>query len=83
MAKAKVAKRPTRDEFELEELGNQLLEAKNEDSEIVLTVWGWEEQVRGRIVNMDSRTKLVHVEGEQQLTKVPFMDIMKVEYPRD
>ncbi|MCZ8521980.1 MULTISPECIES: YolD-like family protein [Paenibacillus] len=83
MAKAKVAKRPTRDEFELEELGNQLVEAKNEDSEIVLTVWGWAEQVRGRIVNMDSRTKLVHLEGQGGTTKVPFMDIMKVEYPRD
>lgn len=40
MAKAKVAKRPTRDEFVLEELGNQLVEAKQEDSEILLTVWG-------------------------------------------
>ncbi|WP_159887039.1 YolD-like family protein [Paenibacillus puerhi] len=83
MAKAKVAKRPTRDEFELEELGNQLVEAKNEDSEIVLTVWGWEEQVRGTIVQMDSRTKMVHISFHEEVTKVPFMDIMKVEYPRD
>ena len=43
MAKGKVAKRPTRDEFVLEELGNQLVEAKREDSDIILTVWGWEE----------------------------------------
>ncbi|MEK8131992.1 YolD-like family protein [Paenibacillus filicis] len=83
MAKAKVAKRPTRDEFELEELGNQLVEAKNEDSEIVLTVWGWEEQVRGRIVHMDSRTKLVHLQCQDEVTKVPFMDIMRMDYPRD
>lgn len=33
MAKATVPKRPTRDEFELEELGNQLVEAK-EDGEV-------------------------------------------------
>lgn len=35
MAKQKVAKRPTRDEFVLEEIGNQLVEAKQEDSEIL------------------------------------------------
>lgn len=83
MAKAKVAKRPTRDEFELEELGNQLVDAKNEDSEILLKVWGREEQVRGVIVNMDSRTRMVHVQQGEVLNKVPFMDIMKMDYPRD
>ncbi|MGF7049608.1 hypothetical protein J2T13_004129 [Paenibacillus sp. DS2015] len=83
MAKAKVKKRPTRDEFELEELGNQLVEAKNEDSEILLTVWGREEQVRGVIVNLDSRTRLVHVQHVEGLNKVPFLDIMRVDYPRD
>ena len=83
MAKTKVAKRPTRDEFELEELGNQLVEAKNEDSEIEVTVWGREEHVRGRIKIMDSRTRLVHFETDTGLIKVPFLDIMKVDYPRD
>lgn len=78
MAKAKV-KRPTRDEFELEELGNRLVEAKNEDSLILLTVWGWEAQVYGRITVMDPRTRLVHVQDGEQLTKVPFMDIMQVD----
>lgn len=82
MAKAKVAKRPTRDEFELEELGNRLVEAKDENSEMLLTVWGWEEQVRGRITAMDSRTKLVHVEHQGETKKVPFLDIMKVDNPR-
>lgn len=83
MAKTKVAKRPTRDEFELEELGNQLVEAKNEDSEIEVTVWGREEQVRGRITIMDSRTRLVHFENDLGVIKVPFLDIMRVDYPRD
>ncbi|WP_409340635.1 YolD-like family protein [Paenibacillus sp. MBLB4367] len=83
MAKAKVAKRPTRDEFVLEEIGNQLVEAKQENSEIVLTVWGVEEHVRGQIVAMDSRTGKVHVERYGQISKVPFMDIMRVDYPRD
>ncbi|CAG7655025.1 YolD-like family protein [Paenibacillus allorhizosphaerae] len=83
MGKPKVAKRPTRDEFVLEEIGNQLVEAKQEQAEIVLTVWGWEEPVRGHIVAMDSRTSKVHVQRSGETTKVPFMDIMKVDYPRD
>ncbi|TXK75931.1 YolD-like family protein [Paenibacillus sp. N3.4] len=83
MAKAKVAKRPTRDEFVLEEIGNQLTEAKQENSEIVLTVWGREEPVRGTIATMDSRTGRVHMQSNGEIDKVPFMDIMKVDYPRD
>lgn len=83
MASKKIPKRPTRDEFELEELANQLTEAKDEDSEILLTVWGYDEKVRGRISKMDSRTKLIHVQHNEDTRKVPFMDIMKVESPRD
>ena len=47
LAKAKVAKRPTRDEFELEELGNQLVEAYHERSEVLLTVWGKKSRCKG------------------------------------
>ncbi|MDH6674981.1 hypothetical protein M2277_005680 [Paenibacillus sp. LBL] len=83
MAKSKVAKRPTRDEFVLEELGNQLSEAYHEESVILLTVWGWEETVRGKIDKMDSRTGKVHIKYNDTITKVPFMDIMEVNYPRD
>ncbi|MBU7316110.1 YolD-like family protein [Paenibacillus oleatilyticus] len=83
MAKPKVAKRPTRDEFVLEEIGNQLTEAFYEKSEIELTVWGWEEAVRGQIDKMDSRTGKVHIEQINGVVKVPFMDIMRVDYPRD
>ncbi|CAG7659176.1 YolD-like family protein [Paenibacillus allorhizosphaerae] len=80
MGKAKVLKRPTRDEFVL---ANQLTEAKLENSEIVLTVWGWEEPVRGLITIMDSRTEKVHVQRSGETLKVLFMDIMKVDFPRD
>ncbi|MDF2657916.1 MAG: hypothetical protein K0Q94_707 [Paenibacillus sp.] len=73
------AKRPTRDEFVLEELANQLNEAKSESSEVLLTVWGMELPVRGRIENMDSRTGKVHIQKNGETTKVAFMDIMKVE----
>lgn len=85
MAKGKVAKRPTRDEFVLEEIGNQLTEAYQEKSVVELTVWGVQEAVRGIIVKLDSRTGRVHVEQEEveETRKVPFMDIMAVNYPRD
>lgn len=83
MAKPKVAKRPTRDEFVLEEIGNQLAEAFHEKSTLVLTVWGREEPVRGSISKMDSRTGKVHFETSEGTDKVPFMDIMSVNYPRD
>lgn len=76
MAKVK-KKRPTRDEFELEEIGNTLVEAYDEKSEVNLIVWE-REPVEGNIVKMDSRTRLVHIEKNTVITKVPFMDIMKV-----
>lgn len=75
-------KRPTRDEFVLEEIANQLTEAKQEDAEVVLTVWGVQDPVQGRISEMDSRTGKIHVVKQYgDLEKFPFMDIMKVEYP--
>lgn len=78
---AKGPKRPTRDEFELEELGERLVEAKQEGNELLLTVWGAAEKVRGVITELDSRTKKVHVEFMGSVTKVPFLDIMKAESP--
>jgi hypothetical protein len=83
LPKSSVSKRPTRDEFVLEGIGEQLSEAKQEDQEVLLTVWGWDGQVRGRITEMDSRTGKVHIERHGELNKVPFMDIMKVESPRE
>ncbi|CAM3889865.1 YolD-like family protein [Cohnella lubricantis] len=80
MTKTKV-KRPTRDEFELEDLAERLVEAHQEESEVVLAVWGREESVRGRITEMDARTKMVHVSRAGEMVKVPFMDIMKVGSP--
>ena len=75
------AKRPTRDEFELEELADQLTEAKNEETEVVLSVWGWDEVVRGVITEMDSRTTLVHVYRHGETIKVRFLDVMRVSNP--
>ncbi|MBM7566950.1 hypothetical protein JOC55_003902 [Paenibacillus sacheonensis] len=59
------------------------MEAFQEESVILLTVWGREETVRGQISKMDSRTGRVHVDTADGLDKVPFMDIMSVNYPRD
>jgi hypothetical protein len=67
----------------LEEIGNQLTEAMQEASEVLLTVWGKEDQVRGQIVGMDPRTGKVHLSCKEELVKVPFMDIMAMDYPRD
>jgi hypothetical protein len=83
MAKPKVSKRPTRDEYVLEEIGNQLTEAFQEKSHIILTVWGWEDPVHGQIDKMDSRTGKVFIEQTNGIVKVPFMDIMSIDYPRD
>jgi hypothetical protein len=83
MAKAKIPKRTTRDEFVMEELGDQISEAFNEKSEVLLTIWGWEQQLRGTIVHLDSRTGKVHVQKQNETVKVPFMDIMQLDYPRD
>ncbi|MBP1992737.1 YolD-like family protein [Paenibacillus eucommiae] len=73
--------RPTRDELVLEEIGNQLVEAKEENSEMLITVWG-SDPVTGRIVDMDARTQRVHVQKHGEITKIPFLDIMKVESHR-
>lgn len=83
MAKPKITKRPTRDEFAMEEIGNQITEAFQEEAIILITVWGWEVQVRGQIILIDSRTGTVHVKQANDTIKVKYMDIMKVDYPRD
>ncbi|MFG0217013.1 hypothetical protein ACFU8X_28560 [Brevibacillus porteri] len=80
MAKSATPKRPTRDEFELEDLGTQLIEAKDDGDERSLIVWGMPEKVRGRITVLDSRTRLVHVDENGTIRKIPFLDIMKVSY---
>ena len=77
MAKTK-AKRPTRDEFELEELGERLTESKAEETKVSLRVWGEEEPVIGVIVKMDARTRTVHIENRGETIKVPFLDVMYV-----
>ncbi|WP_103108832.1 hypothetical protein [Brevibacillus reuszeri] len=79
MAKANTPK-STSDEFELEELGSQLVEAKDDGDERALTVWGVAEKIHRRIIELDSKTRLVHVDENGVTRKIPFLDIMKVSY---
>lgn len=74
-------KRPVRDEFELKELANRLQDAKEEKYELVLTVWGRPEPIRGRVVKLDAETKKVHIRSFGSLEKIPFLDILDAERP--
>ncbi len=49
MVMAMIARRPHLDESEWEELGEKLGEAKQEEIEMILTVWGESTAIRGRI----------------------------------
>lgn len=77
--KIKKPARPTRDEFELEEIANTLTEALEEKNELRLTVWRREDPVRGKVVKMDGNTKLIHIENFTETIKVKFMDILIVQ----
>lgn len=79
MAKKTASKKPKLDEFELEELANQLTEAYQEKTIVSLTVWGCEERVIGRVDKMDPQTKLIHISRYGEVTKVPFMDIIRID----
>lgn len=76
--KVKKPARPTRDEFELEEIANTLTEALEDKGELRITVWKREDPVRGKVVKMDGNTKLIHIENLTETIKVPFMDILFV-----
>ena len=69
--------RPSRDEFELEEIAQALVEAKDEKTEVVLTLWE-KEPVQGIITKLDGQTKLIYVEKGYETVKVKFNDIMKI-----
>lgn len=78
MAKA-TTKRPTRDEFELEELGNTIVEAKDNEERVILTVWGQGDTLPGVIAELDPRKKQIRLDTIEGSKWIPFMDIMKVE----
>jgi predicted RNA-binding protein len=78
VAKA-TTKRPTRDEFELEELGNRIVEAKDNEENVTLNVWGSGNTLPGKIVELDARKRQIRLETSEGSKWIPFLDIMKVE----
>ncbi|GIP38621.1 hypothetical protein J31TS4_19010 [Paenibacillus sp. J31TS4] len=80
---SKKPKRPTRDEFVLEELGERLVEAMREKERVVLDVWAEEKTPPCTVVELDARTSRVGVMVNGTKQWIPFLDIMSVEYPRD
>jgi YolD-like protein len=77
--KTKKPARPTRDVFELEDLVQQLTEALEEQHELTLFIWQWDEPINGKIEKMDGQTQLIHIRSESVLKKVKFKDILRVE----
>jgi hypothetical protein len=73
-------KRPTRDEFELEELGNSIVEAKDSESQVILTVWAEGPTLPGVIIELDSRKKQIRLDTIEGEKWIPFLDIMKLDY---
>ncbi|WP_339148424.1 MULTISPECIES: YolD-like family protein [unclassified Sutcliffiella] len=76
--KMKKASRPSRDEFEMEELGNAIEEAYREKSEVIVTIWQ-RDPLKGNITKLDGQTKTVHILSGYDTHKVKFIDILKVE----
>ncbi|WP_321202461.1 YolD-like family protein [Bacillus sp. CRN 9] len=78
MQKKSKPQRPKRDEFEIEELGNAVVEAHREKSEVLVTLWQ-REPIQGRIVNLDGQTQLIHIESGYETIKVKFIDILSIQ----
>lgn len=68
-----------RDEFELEELGNTLVEAKQDNKLRTFIVYRSDEPITGVVTIIDASTKLIHIRDQQRdLHKIHFLDILKV-----
>ncbi|ASV69997.1 hypothetical protein CKF48_09640 [Cytobacillus kochii] len=78
MPKKSKAQRPSRDEFELEELGNAVVEAHREKTEVLILLWQ-REPIQGKIVNLDGQTQLIHIESGYETIKVKFIDILSIQ----
>lgn len=78
MPKKSKPQRPSRDEFELEELGNAVVEAHREKTEVLILLWQ-REPIQGKIVNLDGQTQLIHIESGYETIKVKFIDILSIQ----
>ncbi|MEK4197935.1 YolD-like family protein [Cytobacillus sp. FSL K6-0265] len=78
MPKKSKPQRPSRDEFELEELGNAVVEAHREKTEVLILLWQ-SEPIQGKIVNLDGQTQLIHIESGYETIKVKIIDILSIQ----
>ncbi|WP_404293215.1 YolD-like family protein [Cytobacillus kochii] len=78
MPKKSKPQRPSRDEFELEELGNAVVEAHREKTQVLILLWQ-REPIQGKIVNLDGQTQLIHIESGYETIKVKFIDILSIQ----
>lgn len=68
-----------RDEFELEEIGNALNEAKEEGAHKVFSIYKKDEPLEGIVTKMDANTKLIHIKDKyMNVHKVHFLDILNI-----
>ncbi|MEC0092523.1 YolD-like family protein [Paenibacillus macquariensis] len=77
--KSKVS-RPTRDEFDLQELAEKLGQSLEGSTQLVFTIWKSSETAQGTVTKMDTATQRVHIQTRYEgLLKIPFIDILKAE----
>ncbi|WP_025690214.1 YolD-like family protein [Paenibacillus zanthoxyli] len=79
--KRKTDDRPKLDEFTQQEIAEQLQEAKENDKPIIVMVWKYG-TVQGTVEKLDGDRQQIHIkQGHDDIVKVPFRDILKVENP--
>ncbi|MFS0783295.1 YolD-like family protein [Bacillus sp. 1P06AnD] len=73
------AKRPERDEYELEEIAMQLNEAKDDQENRLIIALNQEEPIKGKVTHLDPVTKQITISYLFEKYKVHFLDILKIE----
>ena len=77
--KKKEPKHPDRDEFDLAEIANTLMEAMDGNQIKIFSIYKWEEPLTGEVTKMDANTKLIHIKDKyMNIHKVHFLDILKI-----
>ncbi|MGE6602575.1 YolD-like family protein [Lysinibacillus fusiformis] len=78
-AKKKEPKHPDRDEFDLEEIANTLIEAMQGNQTKTFAIYKQENSLIGTVTKMDANTKLIHIKDKYMgIHKVHFLDILSV-----
>ncbi|MCM3180869.1 hypothetical protein [Cytobacillus horneckiae] len=59
-------------------MGNAVVEAHREKSEVLITLWK-REPIQGKIVKLDGQTQLIHIESGFETIKGKFIDILSIQ----